>query len=463
MTQMEQAKQGRVTQEMRYVAAVEGIHPEELRRRMAAGAAIIPRNVVHDFKPIGIGAGLATKVNANLRTSGHHQQLHEEVEKLRVAITYGAELVMDLSTGDALDHVRREIRKRCAVILGSVPIYQAVADRGSVHDMTADDLFDVIEAHARDGIDFVTVHCGVSREAVRRVDADGRIAGIVSRGGSMLASWIARTGEENPLLTQYDRLLDLAFEYDLTLSLGDGIRPGATGDATDAAQITELLTLGELTRRAHARSVQVMIEGPGHVPIDQIEANVTLQKPIRRGPPFYVLGPLTSDIGAGYDHITGAIGGAVASSAGADVLCYLTPAEHLRLPTIADVRDGVIATKIAAHSGGLAKGGFGARERDDQMSVYRKALDWEGQYRLALDPDKARELRLMSEDYDKAVCTMCGTLCSMQLENTRQRLGELLTAPEEEATHRHVRVGSPGFRKARQPERDVPLGRGGEA
>ena len=450
MTQMEQAKRGRITEEMRYVAAVEGVQPEELRRRIAAGAAIIPKNVHHDFNPIGVGRGLSTKVNANIGTSGHHQQADEEIEKLRMAIQCGAEMVMDLSTGDDLDAVRRAILGRCSVVLGTVPIYQAVADRGSVFDLTADDLFAVIERHARDGVDFVTVHCGVTREAVRRIDGDGRIAGIVSRGGSMLASWMARAGEENPLLTQYDRLLDIAFEHDMTLSLGDGIRPGATADATDAAQITELLMLGELTRRAHARSVQVMVEGPGHVPIDQIEANVQLQKRICRGAPFYVLGPLTSDIGAGYDHITGAIGGAVTAAAGADVLCYLTPAEHLRLPTLEDVRDGVIATRIAAHSGDLAKGVFGARERDDQMSVYRKKLDWEGQYRLALDPEKARAIRLMSEDYDKAVCTMCGTLCSMALENTRHQVGELLTAPEGEAAHRLVRVGSPEYRKSVQ-------------
>ena len=447
MTQMEQAKRGTITEEMRYVAAVEGVEPGDLRRRVASGAVIIPKNLHHDFNPIGVGQGLSTKINANIGTSGHHQQLHEELEKLRMAVQCGAEMVMDLSTGDDLDGVRREILRRCPVILGTVPIYQAVADRGSVHDLTADDLFEVIDRHARDGVDFVTVHCGVTREAVRRLDADGRIAGIVSRGGSMLASWMARTGEENPLFAQYDRLLDIAFEHDMTLSLGDGIRPGATGDATDAAQIQELLTLGELTRRAHERSVQVMIEGPGHVPIDQIESNVLLQKRVCRGAPFYVLGPLTSDIGAGYDHITGAIGGAVASAAGADVLCYLTPAEHLRLPTIEDVRDGVIATRIAAHSGDLAKGVFGARSRDDQMSIYRKRLDWEGQYRLSLDPEKARELRLMSEDYDKAVCTMCGTLCSMALENTRSRLGEVLTAPEVDAAHRHVRVGSAAWRR----------------
>ncbi len=448
MTQMEQAKRGRITDEMRYVAAVEGTDPESLRARIAAGVAIIPKNVHRDFNPIGVGQGLSTKVNANIGTSGHHQQLHEEVEKLKMAVACGAEMVMDLSTGDELDGVRREILRRCPVILGTVPIYQAVADRGSVYEMTADDLFGVIDKHARDGVDFVTVHCGVSREAVRRLDADGRIAGIVSRGGSFLASWMARTGEENPLLKDYDRLLDIAFEHDMTLSLGDGIRPGATGDATDAAQIQELLTLGELTRRAHERSVQVMIEGPGHVPIDQVEANVLLEKRICRGAPFYVLGPLTSDIGAGYDHITGAIGGAVAAAAGADVLCYVTPAEHLRLPAIQDVRDGVLATKIAAHSGDLAKRVYGAKSRDDQMSVYRKKLDWEGQYRLALDPEKAREFRMMSEDYDKAVCTMCGTLCSMALENTRDRLGELLTAPEDAATHRHVRVGSVSYRRS---------------
>jgi phosphomethylpyrimidine synthase len=443
MTQMEQAKRGRTTEAMRYVAAVEGLDPEDLRRRMAAGRAIIPKNVHHDFNPIGVGLGLSTKVNANIGTSGHHQQLDEELRKLETAVRCGAEMVMDLSTGDELDLVRRAILRACPVMLGTVPIYQAVADRGSVFGLTADDLFGVIERHARDGVDFVTVHCGVSREAVRRLDHSDRVAGIVSRGGSMLASWIARTGEENPLLTQFDRLLDIAFEHDVTLSLGDGIRPGATADATDAAQIQELLTLGELTVRAHARGVQVMIEGPGHVPIDQIEANVLLEKRVCRGAPFYVLGPLTSDVGAGYDHITGAIGGAVASAAGADVLCYLTPAEHLRLPTIEDVRDGVIATKIAAHSGDMAKGVFWARERDAQMSVYRKKLDWEGQYRLALDPEKAREFRYLSEDYDKAVCTMCGTLCSMALENARAKSGALVEGGPEQARHRLVPVHLP--------------------
>ena len=446
MTQMAEAKRGTITDAMRYVAAVEGVDAEELRRRIAAGTVIIPKNVHHDFNPIGVGEGLSTKINANIGTSGHHQQVDEELEKLRVAIQCGAEMVMDLSTGDDLDAVRRRILGRCSVILGTVPIYQAVADRGSVFDMTADDLFEVIAQHARDGVDFVTVHCGVTRDAVRRLDADGRVAGIVSRGGSMLASWIARSGRENPLYEDYDRLLDIAFEHDVTLSLGDGLRPGATADATDAAQIHELLTLGELTRRAHRRGVQVMIEGPGHVPIDQIEANVMLQKRVCHGAPFYVLGPLTSDIGAGYDHITGAIGGALASAAGADVLCYLTPAEHLRLPTVADVRDGVIATKIAAHSGDLAKRVHGARERDDQMSVYRKKLDWEGQYRLALDPEKAREFRYLSEDYDTAVCTMCGTLCSMAVENTRDRVGDRISdAPA--AEHRLVRVGSAEYRR----------------
>jgi phosphomethylpyrimidine synthase len=451
MTQMEQAKRGRITPEIKYVSRVEGLDPEELRNRIASGVVIIPKNVHHDFNPIGIGYGLRTKVNANIGTSGHHQQVHEEIEKLRVAIQCGAEMVMDLSTGDSLDYVRREIQRRCSVILGSVPIYQAVADLKSVYEMTADGLFEVIEQHARDGVDFVTVHCGVSRDAIRRIDADGRIAGIVSRGGSMLASWIARTGEENPLFEQYDRLLDIAREYDLTLSLGDGIRPGATGDATDGAQITELLTLGELTRRAHERSVQVMIEGPGHVPIDQVEANVQLEKRICRGAPFYVLGPLTTDVGAGYDHITGAIGGAVAAAAGTDVLCYLTPAEHLRLPTLSDVRDGVIATKIAAHSGDLAKGVFGAKARDDQMSIYRKQLDWEGQYRMALDPERARSVRMESEDYDKAICTMCGTLCSMALENKRHRLGELMTTPHAEPTDQHIGIGSASYRRKEGP------------
>ncbi|HEV8120792.1 MAG TPA: phosphomethylpyrimidine synthase ThiC [Candidatus Polarisedimenticolia bacterium] len=448
MTQLEHARRGRLTDEMRYVAAVEGIEPEDLRDAIAAGRAIIPKNVHHDFNPIGVGEGLATKVNANIGTSGHHQDASEELRKLEMAVRCGAEMVMDLSTGDDLDGVRRTLLAACPVVLGTVPIYQAVADRGSVFDLSADDLFGVIERHAKDGVDFVTVHCGVTRDAVRRLDGSTRIAGIVSRGGSMLASWIARRNEENPLYAQFDRLLDIAFEHDVTLSLGDGIRPGATADATDGAQIQELLTLGELALRARQRGVQVMIEGPGHVPIDQIVANVQLEKRICHGAPFYVLGPLTSDVGAGYDHITGAIGGAVASAAGADVLCYLTPAEHLRLPTLEDVRDGVIATKIAAHSGDIAKGVFWSRERDAQMSVYRKRLDWEGQYRLALDPEKARSFRIESEDYDKAVCTMCGTLCSMALENARSKVGDLLVPAPEQAGHRLVRVGSPEYRKS---------------
>ena len=420
MTQMEKAKRGTITEEMRYVAAVEGVDAEDLRRRIAAGVAIVPKNIRHDFNPIGVGRGLSTKINANIGTSGHHQQLHEELEKLRMAIQCGAEMIMDLSTGDELDLIRREILRRCPVILGTVPIYQAVADRGSVHEMTADGLFEVIEKHARDGVDFVTVHCGVTREAVRRLDADGRIAGIVSRGGSMLASWMARTGEENPLFAQYDRLLDIAFEYDLTLSLGDGIRPGATGDATDAAQIQELLTLGELTRRAHERSVQVMIEGPGHVPIDQIETNVLLEKRVCRGAPFYVLGPLTSDIGAGYDHITSAIGAAMIGWYGTAMLCYVTPKEHLGLPDKQDVRDGIIAYKIAAHAADLAKGFPAAQLRDNAVSKARFEFRWEDQFNLGLDPEKAREFHDATLPQEGAklahFCSMCGPhFCSMKI------------------------------------------------
>ena len=443
MTQMEQAKRGRITDEMRYVAAVEGTDPESLRARIAAGLAIIPKNVHHDFNPIGVGQGLSTKVNANIGTSGHHQQLHEEVEKLKVAVACGAEMVMDLSTGDELDRVRREILRRCPVILGTVPIYQAVADRGSVYEMTADDLFGVIDKHARDGVDFVTVHCGVSREAVRRLDADGRIAGIVSRGGSFLASWMARTGEENPLLKDYDRLLDIAFEHDLTLSLGDGIRPGATGDATDAAQIQELLTLGELTRRAHERSVQVMIEGPGHIPMHLIEENVRKEKEICHEAPFYTLGPLVTDIAPGYDHITSAIGAAMIGWYGADMLCYVTRKEHLGLPNAEEVREGVIAYKIAAHAADIARGRAGARDRDDALSRARYAFDWNEQFRLSLDPDRARELHdeALPAEYFKSAefCAMCGPkFCSMHITREIERKAGLRPAEKKTGTREVV-------------------------
>jgi phosphomethylpyrimidine synthase len=429
-TQLVQARAGIVTDEMRAVAADEGLDPELIRQRVACGTIVIPKNRHHDFHAIGIGQGLRTKVNANLGASGLHQFLDEEVRKLEAAIRYGADAVMDLSTGSEIDRVRAELLCRSPVALGTVPIYQVAAE-SSIQSMDVETLFACIEKQACQGVDFMTVHCGVTRETVRRLRAHDRLAGIVSRGGALLASWIEATGRENPLYEHFDRLCDIFVEHDVTFSLGDGLRPGATGDASDRGQVSELLVLGELAERARARGCQVMIEGPGHVPLDQIAANVMLEKRLTGGAPFYVLGPLTIVFAPGYDHITAAIGGAAAAAAGADFLCYVTPAEHLRLPDMQDVIDGVVATRIAACSGDLVKGISGAKERNDAMSRARKALDWEAQYRLALDPDKARRYKEGSEAAGAKVCTMCGSLCAMSLDSatTTQPAPRLVAVP----------------------------------
>jgi len=429
MTQLEFARNGEITPQMAEVADDEGLAPEEVRALVASGAAVIPRNLHHEFRAIGIGRRMRTKVNANLGASNFHQLIDEEIEKLYTAVRYGADSVMDLSTGTDLDKIRAELLSRCPVMLGTVPIYQ-VASEGSIMELGAEYFLDVIERQARQGVDYMTLHCGVTKETVRRLRGHGRIEGIVSRGGALLAAWIERTGNENPLYEHFDEVCALLREHDVTISLGDGLRPGATGDATDRGQIAELLVLGELTERARAAGVQVMIEGPGHVPLDQITANVQLEKRICGGAPFYVLGPLTCDVAPGYDHITGAIGGAIASAAGTDFLCYVTPAEHLRLPDNDDVREGVIATRIAAHSGDLVKGVRAAKVWNDQMSRYRKALDWEGMYAMAMDPDKARRYKEESEAAGSNVCSMCGSLCSINIDNAaikfskRRALGE---------------------------------------
>jgi phosphomethylpyrimidine synthase len=416
MTQIEAARKGVITQQMREVAEDEGIAAEEIRDLVASGEVVIPHNIHHDFRAIGIGKRLRTKVNANIGASNFHQLVDEEVEKLYTAVRFGADSVMDLSTGTDLDKIRVEILSRCQVILGTVPIYQLASER-SIMDMDASHFLEVIERQARQGVDYMTLHCGVTRDSVATLRGHQRIEGIVSRGGAVLAAWIERTGEENPLYSHYDEVCKILREHDVTISLGDGLRPGATGDATDRGQLAELLVLGELTERARAAGVQVMIEGPGHVPLDQIEANVKLEKRVCGGAPFYVLGPLTCDVAPGYDHITGAIGGAIASAAGTDFLCYVTPAEHLRLPDINDVRDGVIATRIAAHSGDLVKGVRAAKVWNDQMSRYRKALNWEGMYAMAMDPDKARGYKEESEAAGSNVCSMCGSLCSINIDN----------------------------------------------
>jgi phosphomethylpyrimidine synthase len=393
---------------------------------------VIPRNIHHEFRAIGVGKRLRTKVNANIGASNFHQFIEEEVEKLYTAVRFGADAVMDLSTGTDLDQIRVELLARCPVMLGTVPIYQLGSER-SITDLDKDAFLDVIDRQARQGVDFMTLHCGVTRDTVRRLRGHQRIEGIVSRGGALLAAWIERTGKENPLYEHYDQVCEILRAHDVTISLGDGLRPGATGDATDRGQIGELLVLGELTERARRNGVQVMIEGPGHVPLDQIEANVRLEKRVCGGAPFYVLGPLTCDVAPGYDHITGAIGGAIASAAGTDFLCYITPAEHLRLPDVDDVREGVIATRIAAHSGDLVKGVRGAKAWNDEMSRYRKALNWEGMYAMAMDPDKARRYKEESEAAGSNVCSMCGSLCSINIDNAAIKFAKRQALKQAEA------------------------------
>jgi len=418
-TQREAALAGTVTPEMRKVAEAEGVPVERVISALGDGAACLPANPAHSsLAPCGIGAPFRVKVNANIGTSMACNDRATEMRKLDVALAAGADSVMDLSTGGDLVPLRREIIAHSPVPVGTVPIYQAAvaafARTGDATRFTPDDLFAAIADHARDGVDFVTVHCGGTRAAVARVREGGRVTRIVSRGGSLLAAWMDREGKENPLYTQFDRLLEICRTHDVTLSLGDGLRPGCLADATDSAQIEELVTLGSLTRRAWEAGVQVMVEGPGHVPLHQIAANIALQKRLCHGAPFYVLGPLVTDCAAGYDHIAGAIGGAIAGMAGADFLCYVTPAEHLSLPDEDDVRRGVIASRIAAHAVDIARGDKRAWRRDEEMSRCRAALDWEGQKRLALDPVEVQD-RLSRRPQAGDACAMCGQLCAYKI------------------------------------------------
>jgi phosphomethylpyrimidine synthase len=419
-TQLIYAKEGTITEEMKMVAEDEGLDPEFIRKHVASGEIVIPKNINHKFRPRGIGKGLRTKINANIGHSSDHQDENEELNKLQTCVEFQSDAVMDLSTGDDLDRMRMKMVENSPLMLGTVPIY-AVARGNSIIKWTPDELFDEIDKQGQQGVDYVTVHCGVTRESVSRLEDSPRVEGIVSRGGSIHAHWTRFNKAENPLYEQFDRLLEICKKYDITLSLGDGLRPGAIEDATDRPQLQELIIIGQLQKRAHDAGVQAMIEGPGHVPLNQIAYNMQLEKHLCNGAPFYVLGPLPIDIGAGYDHIVGAIGGAVAAAAGADMLCYVTPAEHLRLPTVDDVRDGIIAFKIGAACGDISKGVKGARERNFEMSRARKLLDWETMYRLALYGDRAREMRKASEDYDSAVCTMCGTLCAVNIDNATIR------------------------------------------
>ena len=430
-TQLMIARKGIISPQMKAVAGYEGLEPEFIRRGVAEGTIVIPANIRHrSLVPRGIGKGLKTKVNANIGASADFGDIGTELGKLQVAIDAGADAVMDLSTGSKISAIRQAIIAASPVTIGTVPIYQAgikaINQHGAIVKMSVDDLFDSIEEHVKDGVDFVTVHCGITQAAVARLKKQGRVTDVVSRGGAFLIAWMLFNEKENPLYEYFDRLLDICREYDVTLSLGDGLRPGCLADATDRAQIEELLTLGELVDRARQGGVQAMVEGPGHIPLNQIVTNIQLQKSACKGAPFYVLGPLVTDIGAGYDHITAAIGGAVAAAAGVDFLCYVTPAEHLSLPDADDVREGIMASRIAAHAGDIVKGVKGAMEWDRKMAEARKRLDWETQISLSLDPELARRVHGKHASASEA-CSMCGPYCAMDLMS--KYLG--VTAPKE--------------------------------
>ncbi|HRD02103.1 MAG TPA: phosphomethylpyrimidine synthase ThiC [Candidatus Saccharicenans sp.] len=419
MTLVKQARKGILTSLLKKVAAEEKIYPDELLSLLANGRVVIPYNKRHrSVRPVAIGQKMRTKVNVNLGTSRDYPDLQNEIAKLKLSLKYQADAVMDLSTGGDIKSIRKRLLSISTVPLGTVPIYQAAIEaiekRGSIVAMTEDDLFETIKAQAEEGVDFMTVHCGLTLKAVDRLKKQGRMADIVSRGGAFHLAWMLHHQKENPLYANFDRLLNLAQKHDVTLSLGDGLRPGAIFDATDRPQIEELLTLGELVKMARQAGVQVMVEGPGHVPLDQIVMNVRLEKRICEQAPFYVLGPLVTDIAPGYDHIVSAIGGAIAASAGADFLCYVTPAEHLGLPSLDDVKDGLMAARIAGHAADIVKGIPGAIDRDHELSRARKKLNWENQRKLAIDPIKFVEIRKRRKSKTKA-CSMCGEFCAMKI------------------------------------------------
>jgi phosphomethylpyrimidine synthase len=420
VTQREEALKGNITEAMLRVARDEGRSPEEIRVGVAQGVIAIPLNPLHkNCKPIGVGSGLKTKVNANIGTSADYPKVEDELKKLEACLEAKADAVMDLSTGGNIPAIRKSILMKCTAPLGTVPIYQAQVE----NRMTIDGMFEVVEEQAKDGVDFMTIHCGVTFETIGRLRKHPRLMEVVSRGGALMMKWILENKEENPFYKYFDRLLEIAREYDITLSLGDGMRPGSIVDAGDQAQIQELIILGDLTERAWEAGVQVIVEGPGHVPFDQIESQIKMQKEVCKGAPFYVLGPLPTDVAPGYDHITSAIGGTLAASAGADFLCYVTPTEHLGLPTPEDVREGVIASRIAAHCADIAKGIPRAKDWDIEMSKARKELNWGKQIELSIDPDKARKIhekRKGTRDSGLGtgdVCSMCGEFCAMKISS----------------------------------------------
>ena len=420
-TQMEAARMGIVTQELEAVAKKENRSVEELLPLMASGKMVIPANVNHkSLDPNGVGSMLKTKINVNLGISRDCKDYDIEMKKVMRAVDLGAEAIMDLSSHGNTQPFRQKLCAECPAMIGTVPIYDSVIHyQRDLGTLTAQDFIDVVRLHAQDGVDFVTLHCGITRKTIDQIKNGGRKMNIVSRGGSLVFAWMSMTGNENPFYEYYDEIVEICREYDVTISLGDACRPGCLADATDGCQIEELIMLGELTERAWKRDVQVMVEGPGHVPMDQIAANMKIQQTICKGAPFYVLGPLVTDIAPGYDHITAAIGGAIAAWQGAAFLCYVTPAEHLALPNVDDVHQGIIASKIAAHAADIAKGIPGARDQDDRMADARKALDWDAQWLEALDPEVAKEIRKsrMPEEDHSDTCSMCGKFCAVRSMN----------------------------------------------
>ncbi len=420
MTQIDAARAGICTPEMKAVAAKEYKTPEEIRDAIARGSIAIPANINHTtLDPEGVGEGLRTKVNVNLGISGDLMDEEMELEKARIALELGAEGIMDLSNHGKTREFRRKLLAMSSAMIGTVPMYDAIGYlEKPLIGITAQDFLDVIRVHAEDGVDFVTVHAGMNRRVIESFKETGRLMNIVSRGGSLIFAWMEATGNENPFYEHYDEVLEILHEYDVTISIGDAMRPGCTYDASDAGQIAELIEIGKLTKRAWDAGVQVMVEGPGHMALDEIAANMKMEKRLCHNAPFYVLGPLVTDIAPGYDHITAAIGGAVAASSGADFLCYVTPAEHLRLPDANDVREGLVATKIAAHAADIAKGIPHARDIDNRMSDARRRVDWEEMFSLALDPEKPRKYFESAPPSNEGTCTMCGKMCAVRTVNT---------------------------------------------
>lgn len=418
-TQMDAARKGIITEEMKAVAEYENRDVEDIRRWVAEGKVAIPANKNHKcIKATGIGSMLKTKVNVNLGVSKDVSDLDEELKKVQYAVDLGGDAIMDLSTHGDTKIFRRKLTSECPAMIGTVPIYDSVIyHQKDLGELTAQDFLDVIRAHGEDGVDFVTLHCGLTKRTVEQLKRFGRTTNIVSRGGSLVFAWMSMTGNENPFFEYYDEILDICREYDMTISLGDGARPGCLADAGDLLQIEELVRLGELTLRAWEKDVQVMVEGPGHVPLDQVKANMEIQQSLCHGAPFYVLGPIVTDIGAGYDHITAAIGGAVAAMSGAAFLCYVTPAEHLALPNADDVKQGIMASKIAAHAADIAKGIPGARDADDRMGKARRELDWDAMFKEAMDPEHAKAVRDDRAPEVEETCSMCGKFCAVRSMN----------------------------------------------